>query len=438
VASSRKIGITALFLWTIIVTVLRALRMPNDFAEAQWLLDYRFGFVKRGLVGTILSLATGLASHPATAHLIAVLATLAFSLFCLTMIVLSIRIVRLADWSAEAALAALVFVSSPFVIMSAHLNGYFDSIIIVLGVLSIALLLKGRLWPAVILQVAAVLVHETSILLVFPAFCLAGLLRNSRRTESGVSYASILPFAVPLLIFIVLSAGQGVLVTKEFASLYGARLSHFPFVQDDRSTLAPLWLSTPLFESFLTQKSQLVDRLTLTYLYCLVLPATLAILFYIVNAYRIIDVSIESIVLVGVCLVPQLMHLVAWDTPRIWTYSILCAFLALWVYAEHIKASRGDSANTLLFLFALLVNVLILTPLLDNRIERFGLGARLLLYTPMFAGALLLVLETGGVSLRDRLAVQGAAIGGLPGRARRDTMAVRPAPRADSEKPERP
>src|SRR5688500_10058539 len=42
--------------WSLLVTIARAIRRPNDFAEAHWLLDYQFGFVKRGLIGSLYSL----------------------------------------------------------------------------------------------------------------------------------------------------------------------------------------------------------------------------------------------------------------------------------------------------------------------------------------------------------------------------------------------
>jgi len=42
----------------------RAWRTPNDFAEMRSLLDYHFGFVKRGLIGEIVSFVTRLLSMP--------------------------------------------------------------------------------------------------------------------------------------------------------------------------------------------------------------------------------------------------------------------------------------------------------------------------------------------------------------------------------------
>ncbi len=38
----------AIVFWTFVVTIGRAIRAPNDFSEAHWLLDYSYGFMKRG------------------------------------------------------------------------------------------------------------------------------------------------------------------------------------------------------------------------------------------------------------------------------------------------------------------------------------------------------------------------------------------------------
>ena len=42
-------------LWAFGVTLGRGLRRPNDWAEAHWLISYDFGFIKRGLAGSLLA-----------------------------------------------------------------------------------------------------------------------------------------------------------------------------------------------------------------------------------------------------------------------------------------------------------------------------------------------------------------------------------------------
>jgi hypothetical protein len=41
------------FCLILVITSLRTLRLPNDWAEGHWLLNYDYGFIKRLLPGTI-------------------------------------------------------------------------------------------------------------------------------------------------------------------------------------------------------------------------------------------------------------------------------------------------------------------------------------------------------------------------------------------------
>src|SRR5436309_9774821 len=97
--TAKKIEIAAVFVLTLVVTSLRATRLPNDFSKAHWLIDYRFGFVKRGLVGTLLSLTTHAIHVRPTDRLLGLLASLQFIVFCVVLLYLGVRIVRRSAWS---------------------------------------------------------------------------------------------------------------------------------------------------------------------------------------------------------------------------------------------------------------------------------------------------------------------------------------------------
>lgn len=436
-ASWRKIAITALMLWTLVVTVLRALRAPNDFAEMHWLLDYRFGFVKRGLIGEILSLVTGWMSIPITEGLISSLAAVAFVAYCSVISILSVRIVRRSGWSGAAVMVSLAFLSSPFVVMSAHLNGYLDNIVIVLGVASVVFLLRGRPWLASCLQVVAVFVHENSMLLIFPPFCLAWLLTNNRRQMSGTASLSPVPLFMPILAFMIVVAGQSLLVAPGFADSFAARLSRFPFIGEGLNTMGPAWVSASFMTCFASEGSKFLGRLTSPDMYGLVLPSLLAILGFTISVFRIRDLSLESFGLLGVCLVPLVAHLAAWDTARIWTYPILGAFLSLWIYSELFPGEHARSTNGLLCLLALVTNAVILTPLMDDQSDRFGLKTRCALYAPVIAGGLLLIVNDGRLTIRERLSVQGHSILRTRGATTRCQATADSANRSESEAPGR-
>jgi len=210
---AKKIEMGAVFVLTLVVTILRAARLPNDFSKAHWLIDYRFGFVKRGLIGTAISLTTRAMHIRPTEQLVAVLSGVQFVIFCAVLIAVALRVVHRSGWSTSAILAALVFFSSPFMVMSAHLIGYFDNIIIVLGVLSIALLLNGRIWSAAAVQAIAILVHENALLVGFPAFCLAWLLVNRLRVQSEGRRLAVWPLVLPVATFLILVVTQSLAPT---------------------------------------------------------------------------------------------------------------------------------------------------------------------------------------------------------------------------------
>ena len=206
--ATRKGWIAAVCGWTIVLTALRAVRLPNEFSKEHWFIDYRFGFVKRGMVGTIFSLVSrALHVHVHAQHtdqIVAWLSVLQFVIFCAVLILIGLRIIRRSAWSTPAILTTLVFFSSPFIVMSAHLIGYFDNIIIVLAVLSIACLLMGRVWVAAALQAVAMLVHETSWLIGFPVFCLAWLLINNKARRTHGAKLPVLPLLLPVSTFLLL------------------------------------------------------------------------------------------------------------------------------------------------------------------------------------------------------------------------------------------
>jgi hypothetical protein len=76
----------SLIAWAMAMTMARAVRYPNDFAEAHWLLDYRFGFIKRGLAGSAVSLLAGTGLIRQSKSTIAILSFAAFGLLVIMLV----------------------------------------------------------------------------------------------------------------------------------------------------------------------------------------------------------------------------------------------------------------------------------------------------------------------------------------------------------------
>jgi hypothetical protein len=375
--------------WAVVVTSLRATRLPNDFSKEHWFIDYRFGFVKRGLVGTIVSLAARPVDARPTEALVNILSTVLFVAFCAALVWSGVHILRRSGWSVEVALAVLVFLSSPFVVMSAHLIGYFDNIIILLTMLSLGLLFKRRIWLAATVQAVSILVHENALLVGFPAFCVAWWLIVAHQTQSEKDRWPYWPLLVPPVAFLLLTLSQSLAPVDREQSLT-TYLSSYPFlarrIQDVR---VPHWITITFYNAYLLHQGQVLGRVLSQPMIGLVLPSVLAILGFVFEANGIRALSAESVILLGACLVPQAMHVLAWDTPRIWTYSILCAFFVLWIYVE-LFPGRNTTTQfiRLICLVALFLNVVGMTPLMDGLRDHFDVNTRLLLYAPVLTVAL--------------------------------------------------
>jgi hypothetical protein len=96
------------------------------------------------------------------------------------------------------------------------------------------------------------------------------------------------------------------------------------------------------------------------------------------------------------------MHAVAWDTARIWTYTIVVAFGCVWLCAEADRPAPAAGRRVLLAAAVPIVmaNILASSPLMDGQTERFAASTRLLLYLPFLAGFALAVAD--GWRLRPR------------------------------------
>lgn len=379
---------------TLILTLSRAWRWPNDFAEAHWLLDYRFGFVKRGLSGQLLSSTLGLAGTEPTAAIISAVAAALLAALSIALLWTASQVVRASARPGAAVLASLAFLSSPFVVMSAHVIGYLDGVLILLTLAAVALTLRGRLWTAAIVQAIAVLVHESAVLVGFPVLCLAWWVTASPNGDRRELLKRALPLLVPLIAFAALAMSARAL-PPDFEDRYSQHLMRYAFVEGDMHIFVPEWLTPGFAQHVAEQKHRFWQRITSGPMLGLILPTVVALLAWTVAACRVRPLSITMVLLAGATFAPQLMHVAAWDTMRIWTYSAAMAWLGAWTLARATGATGGVSAMVrVLALLALLVNVTETTFLLDNQTDHYALTTRLLLFAPILAAAMYLLVRS--------------------------------------------
>jgi hypothetical protein len=90
---------------------------------------------------------------------------------------------------------------------------------------------------------------------------------------------------------------------------------------------------------------------------------------------------------------PLGLHLIAWDTARIWTYPIMVGLLVVWVACRVTEPRRLAALDSRLVnlggLLVLPLNVFGHIALMDWRVERFSTWQRVVLYLPLAAALFL-------------------------------------------------
>lgn len=367
--------------WTMAITVSRAIRLPNDFAEAHWLLDYRFGFIKRGLIGTLCTKVTELFGVTMSPNLIVVAAVATFLVLYGLLLWIAWRMLRHHRGDNSAPLVLLVVATSPFLVMNAHLFGYFDAINYALALCVVGLALRGWYWSAALLAVVAILCHESFLLVGFPLLCLTIVARGIVVNGNTFSFRVLLPLLLPGFAFVAIAVIQSrtvdQLVLREQLTTY---LSSYDFIPT-RSASVARWHTTGFFEYFQKQRIYLVRRLLEPELLAALGPSLMALLYFSHRAMRVRPFTYLSLLLLGAVLVPLAMHAVAWDTARISSYVVGGAFIAAWITFE-IRPDATMSSLPLLAVPAILLNLFTRYPLMDGEVERYTHGTRLVLYAP--------------------------------------------------------
>lgn len=95
------------------------------------------------------------------------------------------------------------------------------------------------------------------------------------------------------------------------------------------------------------------------------------------------------ILLAAVSSSPLLLHSIAYDTYRIWTFPFMIMFLGFMVLSMEFKFNDTEVKNlsvleTIFFIISFLLVTLIPNVLFDEETEKFSLPAKLILILPLF------------------------------------------------------
>ena len=387
----------AALVFGLIATILRTVRPPNPFARAHWLLDYRFGFMKRALQGQILVILSRMGLLHLRRDTIFAVTYLMFALLCAAMIAIAVRTLARDGWSRATFMVFAAFLTSAYVVTSAHLMGYLDHVIALLAMVSAWGAMRGRYWVAGIAAGAAMLVHETVLVTGIPVVLMAIVLRPGAPRGRALAAAlapMILPFTAGVAIFL---SEQNLAHRMALRDQLRQRLSVFRWVSDDMNIHVPEWLTTSFVQHFREEAHAFPSRITSPGFMLYIIP-TMVMLWLLSSALSgwrrgWMAASAAAIVL------PLSLHFLAFDTAREWTLPLIVGLMCVWVSSEcgTGKAEWGPTAARVAVVVAGLAivrfNVFRMHyPLLDYLVDGFDTRTRALIYAPFFAALALFLI----------------------------------------------
>lgn len=377
----HNLGGIVVVAFTLLVTLGRGLRLPNEFAMSHWLFDYRFGFMKRGLVGSVCAFGASLFGGSVSALGVNVLSGLLMLAFVALLLFILFEAMRpFRDDSGRLPLL-LIAVSSPFIVLNAHLIGYFDGLIYLLAALAIALQVSNRALSSGLVSAAAVLTHESYVVVGLPLVVLAAYQSERERDRPLPNRRHALALVPPLLAFALVSAAVEWGDISQLRERWSERLATIDFVSHKGPRTAEL--NTTAFSQFWNSDFRLVGRRLVD---SVVLgpgfPSLVTLLLMAHRGYGVRPLSPLSLLILFSVLSPLLLHTLAWDSARISAYPIGGALFVLWILARTRTAVRPGPILSFLALPVLLVNAFGRTPLMDGETDRFSDPLRLLLYAP--------------------------------------------------------
>ncbi|MBA3468914.1 MAG: hypothetical protein H0T53_04645 [Herpetosiphonaceae bacterium] len=154
--------------WLLGATLLRSLQMPNEFAKAHWVIDYRFGFIKRGFIGSVLTILSRFGIISRNEYTVIWLSFIGVIILYAVFLFMTWRVFKQTNWNEYSYFILYILMSSPFVVTSGHFFGYLDSIIIIISFTCVWLIIYKKILFCSLLAIIAVLIHESFLVIGLP------------------------------------------------------------------------------------------------------------------------------------------------------------------------------------------------------------------------------------------------------------------------------
>ncbi len=344
------------------LSILRGIRYPNMWSYTHFLFNYDLGFVKRGLIGEIVS-------HIGNPFFSTYTFFVIFSLvlFSINMILIGTLIHDLVSSRKPILIGGtFVFVSSLAVVFLSHTIGYLDhlGLLITLITIKINQFNKKLLFLSLTLPFA-LLIHEAILILLFPVIFVSLFL--SIPEENRLQKLMLLTLFSAVILGLVFTISQFTLEKSEADQMYTTlqAINENPLRKDAFNVLHRD--SAENFER--TMERWAGDLLKDLWKSILVTAPNVLLLVYmtIVIMKHASAPKFAIVLAVLASLSPLLLHLFGWDMHRWNTYAITTSFLMFFT-AHKLSDQPIKIAAPIYFLIILLVivNGISTIPLFDG------------------------------------------------------------------------
>ena len=364
-----------------LISLGKAIRLPNYNAATQAQIDYRFGFIKRGMFGSAFSKPLHLEIYER------------FTVFSWVMLLLMVVLLFVIAWRsglrqrvANGEVVALFFSSYALTYM-AHMVGYFE---IVLTTLTVALLLIRR--PGLRLlcslpgSIFCILIHELFLIVFLPVLMLSFLLQSidadetahlgkerSREVAKAVFACALLCIScVGLTVRLALKAPMDAAQLGAMRVSIGSRVDFTPvenmYVPMGKSTRDNLIIMKGVIQHAGWWRQQLVCSITMAPTIVLLIMTTSLVLR---SGIRPVPRWLRIFAVVAGS-APLGMHLLGYDVARFNALAILTSFLVLMVSCQFSSGARVTLSPRLrhCVLVVILLNMASGDLLMDGRVVR--------------------------------------------------------------------
>jgi len=370
------------------------------------LIDYDFGFTKRGLIGSLSKIFAQLFGIQITPDFIIVFSSITLLLMYVVVLYLLSRGLQ-SSARVDVVIVGLIFATSPFVLMNAHVFGYFDSILYFLCIVAVILVLRGRYYLASLVSTLAVLAHEAYVFIGFPLVLFALIVHTEKTQNRSRLVFQLIAITMPVVfvlasMFILLQHNTSDMLI--FRSQLAQHLDSFGFVESQSRPVA--YFQTISIVAYFSEQYVLFSERLFNYsILSVISPTLIAMILYMYKVYRIPVLSTLSFLLFGVICAPLLLHLIAWDTARISIFTIGSTFIAWWILSETRKSRLEFDWFTVIAIFVIIYNTLgivscsVFSCTMSAELERFSTPLRLLLYSPTLAFVIACIAHTNRIRL---------------------------------------